>query len=60
MGAGAGRAVMMLSLLKIQFGAIEGRDKQRAASPILCGSTLITMMQAADLREGNYVVACAG
>ena len=46
-----------LSLLKIQFGTIEGRDKQRGASPILCGSTLITMMQAADLREGNYVTA---
>jgi hypothetical protein len=50
-----------LSLLKIQFGAIEGRDKQhRAASPILRGSTLIAMMQAADLREGNNVIACGG
>jgi hypothetical protein len=40
-------------LLKIQFGALEGRDKQRAGSPILRGSTFIAMMQAADLREGN-------
>jgi hypothetical protein len=47
-----------LSLLKIQFGTLEGRDKQRAASPILRGSTFIAMMQATDLREGNYVVAC--
>jgi hypothetical protein len=45
-------------LLKIQFGAIEGRDKQCAASPVLCGSTLIAVMQAADLPEGNYVTAC--
>jgi hypothetical protein len=49
-----------LSLLKIQFGAIEDRDKRRAASPILRGSTFIAMMQAADLREDNYVVACGG
>jgi DNA end-binding protein Ku len=55
-----GTTLRYLSLLKIQFGAIEGRDKQRAASPILCGSTLIAMMQAPDLREGNYVIACAG
>ena len=48
-----------LSLLKIQFGAIEGRG-DGAVSPISCGSTFITMMQAADLREGNYVIACAG
>jgi hypothetical protein len=47
-----------LSLLKIQFGAIEGRDNQRATSPILRGPTLIAMMQAADLREGNNVIAC--
>jgi hypothetical protein len=48
-----------LFLLKIQFGAIEGRDKQpRATSPILCGSTLIAMMQAADLRESNNLIAC--
>ena len=52
---------MLLSLLKIQFGVIEGRDKQhRAASPNLRGSTLIAMMQAADLREGNDVIACEG
>ena len=49
-----------LSLLKIQFGAIEDRDKQRGASPILRGSTFVAMMQAANLREGNYVVACTG
>jgi hypothetical protein len=56
-----GPPVDVLSLLKIQFGAIEGRDKQhRAASPILRSSTLITMMQAADLREGNNVIACEG
>ena len=47
-----------LSFLKIQFGAIEDRDKQRGASPILRGSTFVAMMQAANLREGNYVVAC--
>jgi hypothetical protein len=47
-------------LLKIQFGAIEDRDKQRGASPILRGSTFVAMMQAANLREGNYVVACTG
>jgi hypothetical protein len=50
--------VRCLSLLKIQFGAIEGRDNQRATSPILRGPTLIAMMQAADLREGNNVIAC--
>jgi hypothetical protein len=45
----------------MQFGAIEGRDKQEcAASPILRGSTLIAMMQAADLREGNNVIPCGG
>ena len=47
-----------VSLLKIQFGAFEGRDKQRAASPILRGSTFIAMMQAANFREGNNVIAC--
>jgi hypothetical protein len=47
-----------LSLLKIQFGALEGRGKQRAASPILRGSTFIAMMQAANFREGNNVIAC--
>jgi hypothetical protein len=50
---------MTLSLLKIQFGAIEGRDKQ-ATSPILRGSTHIAMMQAANLRDGNNVIACGG
>jgi len=50
-----------LSLLKIQFGASEGRYKQhRATSPILRSSTLIAMMQAANLREGNNVIACEG
>jgi hypothetical protein len=49
-----------VSLLKIQFGAIEGREQSAGPSPILRGSTLIAMMQAANLREGNYVVACAG
>jgi hypothetical protein len=49
-----------LSLLKIQFGSLGSRDKQRAASPILRGSTLIATMQAAELREGNNVIACAG
>jgi hypothetical protein len=39
---------------------LRARDHQRAASPILRSSTLIAMMRAADLREGNYVVACAG
>ena len=45
-------------LAQIQFGAIEGRDKQVSTSPILRGSTFIAMMQAADLREGNNVIAC--
>jgi hypothetical protein len=50
-----------LSLLKIEFGTSEGRYKQhRATSPILCSSTLIAMMQAANLREGNNVIACEG
>jgi hypothetical protein len=46
-----------LSFLKIQFDAVEGWDKRQAASPILRGSTLIAMMQAANLREGNNVIA---
>ena len=50
--------ISSLSLLKIQFDAIEGRDKQQAASPILRGSTLMAMVQAATLREGNNVFAC--
>ena len=49
-----------LSLLKIQFDAVEGWDKRQAASPILRGSTLIALMQAANLREGNNVIACGG
>jgi hypothetical protein len=50
-----------LSLLKIQFGASESRYKQhRATSPILRNSTLIAMMQAANLREANNVSACEG
>jgi hypothetical protein len=28
---------------------------ERAALPISCGSTLIAMMQTADLREGNNI-----
>jgi hypothetical protein len=48
-------------LLKIQFGTSEGRYEQhRATSPILRSSTLIAMMQAANLREGNNVIACEG
>ena len=43
---------------KFNLGAIEGRDNQRATSPILRGPTLIAMMQAANLREGNNVIAC--
>ena len=44
-----------------QFDAIEGRDKQpRVILPILRGSTLVAMMQAADLWEGHNVVACGG
>jgi hypothetical protein len=54
-------AGLALSLLKIRFGASEGRDKQdRATSPMLRSSTLIAMMQAANLREGNNVIARAG
>jgi hypothetical protein len=50
----------MLSLLKNQFGAIGRAQRHRAASPILRRSTLIAMMQAAYLREGNNVIACEG
>jgi hypothetical protein len=42
-------------LLKIQFNAIEGETAGRSA--ILRGSTLVAMMQAADLRAGHNVVA---
>jgi hypothetical protein len=45
-------------LAQNSFGAIEDRDKQRAASPILRGSTLIAMMQAANFQEGNNVITC--
>ena len=37
-----------------------GQRQHRAASPILRGSTLIAMMQATDLREGNNVIALEG
>jgi ABC-type uncharacterized transport system substrate-binding protein len=37
-----------------------GRDGQRPALPISRRSTLIAMMQAADLREGDNVMACGG
>jgi hypothetical protein len=52
--------IARLSLLKIQIGANEGGDKQRAALPILRSSTLVAMMQAADLREGDNVLAGGG
>jgi hypothetical protein len=45
---------------KSNLAQLRGRDHQRAASPILRSSTLIAMMQAADLREADYVVARAG
>jgi transposase InsO family protein len=45
-----------LSLLKIQFGAIEDRDKQRAASPILRGPTFIAMMQARDQPSHSWAL----
>jgi len=49
-----------LSLLKIQFGAIE-RDKQRRAGLSLSRDpTLIAMVQTADLREGDDVMASRG
>jgi hypothetical protein len=49
-----------LSLLKIQFCAIEGKGQASATSPFLRGSTFIAMMQAANLSEGNNVMACRG
>ena len=52
--------ILHVSLLKIQIGANEGGDKQRAALPILRSSTLVAMMQAADLREGDNVLAGGG
>jgi pimeloyl-ACP methyl ester carboxylesterase len=48
-----------LSLLKNELRAIGWGQAERAASPISRGSTLIAMMQAADLGEGNNV-ACGG
>jgi hypothetical protein len=45
---------------KFNLARLKAGDKQGSLSPILCGSTLIAMMQAADLREGNNVVAPAG
>ena len=49
------RINLSMSLLKIQFGAIRAGD-QRAASPILRGSTLIAMMRAADF--GKAITYC--
>jgi hypothetical protein len=37
-----------------------GQGRHRAASHILRSPTLIAMMQAANLREGNNVSACEG
>jgi hypothetical protein len=47
--------VSRLSLLKNEFRAIGWGQVERAASSISRGSTLIAMMQTADLREGNNV-----
>jgi hypothetical protein len=52
--------IAILSLLKIQFCAIEGKGQASATSPFLRGSTFIAMMQAANLWEGNNVMACRG
>jgi hypothetical protein len=51
---------VVVSLLKIQFCAIEGKGQASATSPFLRGSTFIAMMQAANLWEGNNVMACRG
>ena len=48
-----------LSLLKNELRAIGWGQAERAAAPISRGSTLIAMMQTADLREGNNI-ACGG
>jgi hypothetical protein len=40
-------------LLKNEFGAIGGQDGTVLPRPILRSSTLIAMMQATNLREGN-------
>jgi hypothetical protein len=45
---------------KMNLAQLGGNKQERAASPISRGSTLIAMMQAADLREGNNVIACEG
>jgi hypothetical protein len=44
----------------MNLAQLGGNKQERAASPISRGSTLIAMMQAADLREGNNVIACEG
>src|SRR6266511_4201843 len=44
-----------VSLLKNELRVIGWGQTERAASPISRGSTLIAMMQTADLREGNSV-----
>src|ERR1700738_2395375 len=49
----------MLSLLKNELGAIGWGHAERAALPISRGSTLIAIMQTADLGEGNNI-ACGG
>jgi hypothetical protein len=46
-------------LLKNELRAIRRGHAERAASPISRGSTLIAMMQAPDLWEGNDI-ACGG
>ena len=48
-----------LSLLKMNSGQLGADEQELAASPISRGSTLIAMMQTADLREGNNI-ACRG
>jgi hypothetical protein len=53
------RTIQILSLLKNEFRAIGWGQVERAASSISRGSTLIAMMQTADLREGNNI-ACRG
>jgi hypothetical protein len=44
----------------MNLAQLSGDKQERAASPISRGSTLIAMMQAADLREGDNVMACGG
>jgi hypothetical protein len=50
---------LLVSLLKMNSGQLGGDEQELAASPISRGSTLIAMMQIADLREGNNI-ACRG